>query len=802
MPNNNVSNTYTAPVLNSAGNTLSLNSSSSPASVTVSSVSLQAGTLLIGSGSTLTVNGSFTNNDTVQMSGGTLSVGGSLTSNGVIVGAGTISGAGSLTNTAHIGAEGLLDLSGINVTNLSGGTLTGGHWHAGDSIVGDSAGTLKLPGDIVTNSASLTIQDAGSQVLDAANHNALAGFTSNQGGDFSVINGASFTSGGSFTNNNNSQLGSATLGIGGSSLTISGNLTNSNNSTVEATGGAAGGASVTITGALSNDGTSTVQIQNGGTLSAASVSNSGQFLTGNAAGDTGNNTVNVAGTFTNTSTGVLNLEESGDQVTVGTLSNAGAVTIGTGATLNVANASLSSITNSATINIAGTLSFSGNTNQAQLSGGGTINLEGGSLTWASGMALDNADNSITGNGTIGNGTTGSNPFTNAGSITPTGTITIMSDLNDDGPITIGSGDTLTVNGATGIGEDNSATATVNGGTLNAKMFMNVGVASGGTGTLLIENAGTGSVTGDLDIGRAGSTGIVTVTGASSTLGVGGRLFVGAGGTGTLNILAGGVTTSGAGSVGVSGSIGTATVSGTGSTWNDTGALTVGSGGSLTAQSGGAVALSGATFTNSGSVTAGAGGKIGGVGAYNQNAGSTTVAGNLSAASYTQTLGTTTVQNGGQVSITGNYSQSGGTTNIQVGGSTLAATFMVNGGSATVDGSLAVTSSASDAVKVGNGGTLYGTGGTITGSLTNDGVIQPGNIGTVGTLSVTGDYTQASDGTFVEQIGGASDYSVLSVTGNVSLDGTLDIVLLGGYTLASDRSSPSSIQPMFPACSQA
>ena len=53
---------------------------------------------------------------------------------------------------------------------------------------------------------------------------------------------------------------------------------------------------------ISNDSTSIVQVQNKGNLSAASVNNSGQFLTGNGVSDTGSNIVNVTGTFTNNGT--------------------------------------------------------------------------------------------------------------------------------------------------------------------------------------------------------------------------------------------------------------------------------------------------------------------------------------------------------------------------------------------------------------------------------------------------------------------------------------------------------------------
>src|SRR5208337_4601605 len=56
--------------------------------------------------------------------------------------------------------------------------------------------------------------------------------------------------------------------------------------------------------------------------------------------------------------------------------------------------------------------------------------------------------------------------------------------------------------------------------------------------------------------------------------------------------------------------------------------------------------------------------------------------------------------------------------------------------------------------------------------------------TGGTLTATtfnGNYTQTSSGTLVEQIASAINYSKLVVTGgSASLNGALDIELLGGY----------------------
>ena len=97
-----------------------------------------------------------------------MSVGGALTSAGEIYGNGTITGAGSLTVTSPgivSPVSGTLDLSTIAVTNLSSGTLTGGSWYA------NSGGVLKLPGNIVTNSA--TLQLVGGQILNASGTSAL-----------------------------------------------------------------------------------------------------------------------------------------------------------------------------------------------------------------------------------------------------------------------------------------------------------------------------------------------------------------------------------------------------------------------------------------------------------------------------------------------------------------------------------------------------------------------------------------------------------------------------------------------------
>src|SRR5581483_4466664 len=87
----------------------------------------------------------------------------------------------------------------------------------------------------------------------------------------------------------------------------------------------------------------------------------------------------------------------------------------------------------------------------------------------------------------------------------------------------------------------------------------------------------------------------------------------------------------------------------------------------------------------------------------------------------------------------------------------------------------------------NSGTIVGSGtldlGTAT--LSNDGVLKPGGGGTVGTLTVLGDYDQGSNGVLaIDLASGAND--VLSVSGTAKLRGTLDVNYLGGYAGAGGR----------------
>lgn len=84
-----------------------------------------------------------------------------------------------------------------------------------------------------------------------------------------------------------------------------------------------------------------------------------------------------------------------------------------------------------------------------------------------------------------------------------------------------------------------------------------------------------------------------------------------------------------------------------------------------------------------------------------------------------------------------------------------------------------------------GGTLDGAG-TVTGDVSNTaGAVAPGGTGTIGTINVTGNYTQgASPAALNIDISAAATNDVLAVGNTVTLDGQLNVSLLGGFQPAN------------------
>lgn len=98
----------------------------------------------------------------------------------------------------------------------------------------------------------------------------------------------------------------------------------------------------------------------------------------------------------------------------------------------------------------------------------------------------------------------------------------------------------------------------------------------------------------------------------------------------------------------------------------------------------------------------------------------------------------------------------------------AGTTMLNGGSLTSSSAIGI-----------QGGSVIGSG-TLNGALSNAGQVQPGN--SVGTLTVTGAYSQSAAGSLEVEIGGRSpgEFDQLAVAGTATLNGALSIRVVNGF----------------------
>jgi hypothetical protein len=510
-------------VLNSAGsafNRLNLTSS-----VTVNSVLAHGGStslLDITPSGSLTVIGNMTVGDELSVRG-SLSVGGTLLigPGGNFFGGGGSLNVGAMT-VAGSGQVAGGDFSNINLTNFAGSTLTGGTWNI-------NGGTVKLPGNIVTNSANIYLGN-GAQILNPSNTSALAGLNANQRGTFYIFSG-SFATAGSFTNNNGSLFDSSLAGT----LTVNGNLTNSNNSVVQAQQGGI----LTVTGNLTNDSSSTVQTQLGastfnvtgtffnngtfGLLNSGDVANLGALV------NTGHVHVVAGATLNDSLTNSGTIDIDGTHNVAGSLINnsGGVININSGGALNVdASGGPSSNLNDGTININhGSLNFTDNGlgNAITLSGAGTINLlNGGLITGSADETLDISSATISGNGSISgfgqivNSQGGGTTNIQSGGVIDVQNFYVNGTTQVDGTlispnVQVAAGGQLTGNGGTIVGN-----------------LTNAGVLSPGTGTA----PGTLSVNGNVTLTPSSTFG--EQIGGLNTFGqllVSGNLFL----DGTLDI---------------------------------------------------------------------------------------------------------------------------------------------------------------------------------------------------------------------------------------------------------------------------
>ena len=409
--------------------------------------------------------------------------------------AGVVNGAGGFTLAG--GAE---TLSGANTytggTTISAGTLQLGNGGATGSIVGNvldngtfvfnRSDTYTFNG-IVSGSGAIQQNGSGTTILTGAN--TYTGATTISAGTLTIAAGGSISS--SVTNSatfNNSGAVAGSVSNSGTfnnnaGGTVSGQLTNTAGTTTNA-GQLNGGANVTG-GTLTTTGTISGGLTNSATVNAAGIVN----------GPIANN----AGTFT--TTGALSSNSSfgnaaGATLAVGTdtwtlqglLTNSGALTVASGATLD---ARAGGITNTA----SGTITVAaGGTVKDDLTNAGVVSNAG---AYVANVATN------TGAGSITNSATGSwtgNVLSNAATITNNGvwtgnvasnTGTITNNLTWTG--TVSNAGTFNNNaGATVSGLlTNTAGVTTNSGTLGGGALISGGAltGAGSVSNLTIANGG-------------------------------------------------------------------------------------------------------------------------------------------------------------------------------------------------------------------------------------------------------------------------------------------------------------------------
>jgi fibronectin-binding autotransporter adhesin len=355
-PNNSSSYLYQT-VLNSAGNTLTLASGNA---ITVDTLSLEAGTLVIQSGASLNL-ADQPDGLTDIASGTGLTLGGTFTAGGVsaLAQLGSVEGTLTLANgstTTTTPGSGTLTVASTGTVNVEQGStlaVTGALSNAGTLATGNDGGD---PGsNSVTVSGALT--NTGSVALDAAHDSLSAASLTNSGTvalngasqSVSVSGNVSNESGGTVAFNSGSDDSTITVGGtlsnagpislagSGDTLTVTGALTNSSTMTIGAD------ETVAANGGLTNNSGATVQLTGGTLNSSSSISNAGLIEGDGAvgAGVTNTGTLNanagtltVNGNVTNASAGTVGVA-SGDALVVnGTTSNSGTVTVRGAATWN------------------------------------------------------------------------------------------------------------------------------------------------------------------------------------------------------------------------------------------------------------------------------------------------------------------------------------------------------------------------------------------------------------------------------------------------------------------------------------
>jgi len=491
-----------------------------------------------------------------------------------------------------------------------------------------------------------------------------------------------------------------------------------------------------------------------------------------------------------TGNGMLLFDESAQAGETSVVTLSGTTTVASGATLALSSGAVANVgTSGATVQGPGTLLWTG----GQITGNDTDNT-GPALTWGSTLQVHmtgSASKDMQGGYVISNapvvwdqgqfGIGNDSYFTNKATFTA------------NGDLAIAASPTSTTGHATLENRGTFVKATGSGSlTVNALSFLQYGTLSAASGAIVLVTNGNGP-----NVLEAGSTisGAVTVDdevslAGASTVAAGATLEIGNDGDGDQGLLDGSGTLGGAGTVKIDGGAVSAgamqsiTFAGGGNvafTANAaTTTMTVDPQGSLTFAgttkwTGGTLEIVDGTVTNSGVWTASTPGVL----SYNtssaifSNAGTFTAdpgpSATLQLLAIVQNAGTFVLHSGTTQFGFYGYTQTAGTTSLAGGGATTS-----NGATPPVYYTFDI-----------QGGSLTGSG-TIDAPVTAEGTVAPGASTSAGTLTITQTYTQSATGKLAVALGGVqagTQYDALVVGGDVQIDGTLSVSLLGGYVPA-------------------
>ncbi len=421
---------------------------------------------------------------------------------------GNVSNSGSFT-TGFSGGTNTVTVSGT-FTNNSGGTL---ELYAGNG----SGGTDVVNIATLSNSGTVTLEEAGATL------NITGSGTLTNNGSFDLESGAlkfaassaTLAGTGTVTLGNSSGTATGVIDVGPSdtgTLTISsgtitgygnignGTLTLVNKGTIDANGQVNTGLlTVQPSGAMTNTGT--LEATNQGTLTLeGTYDNKGGIIEAvgqGGGGVTASSTVLLtagtvinSGTLTTTTSGTNpgGLIEGTGAVTLNGVTNSGTYAVNTGTTTTLKG----TITNSGSITLTGSTLSMGNS--VTLNGTGTVVLSNSAsnlITSAtSGLTLTNA-NTIEGAGTISKLGIVNTGTIKANQSTPLLILPSSAGLNNEGTLSVSTGDTMKIGTSTGGALLDFSGTTLTGGTYNVSGTLQFGAG----GTSVVTDAANISLTG-------------------------------------------------------------------------------------------------------------------------------------------------------------------------------------------------------------------------------------------------------------------------------------------------------------------